>query len=100
MSEPAPTAAAPPAPGITARHLLRSLDRASLGTIMRPDAPGSGMPYTSLVIVAVDHDASPILLISGLAGHTKNLPVNPPVSLLFAGTAGLPEPPTVPRATP
>jgi putative heme iron utilization protein len=99
VSDPGSKAAAHPPPGVTARLLLRSLDRAALGTLMRPDAPGAGSPYTSLVMVAVDHDASPILLISALADHTKNLLANPAVSLLFDGTVGLAEPLTGPRVT-
>jgi putative heme iron utilization protein len=99
MSDPGSKAADHPPPGVTARELLRSLDRASLGTLMRPDAPGAGLPYTSLVMAAVDHDASPILLISTLADHTKNLLANPAVSLLFDGTVGLVEPLTGPRVT-
>lgn len=86
-------------PGIAARALLRRLDRAYLGTLMRPDAPDAGAPYTSLVLVAVDHDASPILLVSTLADHTKNLLSNPTVSLLFDGTGGLAEPLTGARVT-
>ncbi len=86
-------------PGSIARSLLRGLDRASLGTLMRPDAPEPGTPYTSLVLVAVDHDASPLLLISTLADHTKNLAANPTVSLLFDGTTGLDEPLTGPRVS-
>ena len=89
----------PVAPGTIARGLLRSLDRAALGTLMRPDTPDAGSPYTSLVLVAVDHDASPLLLISTLADHTKNLAANPAVSLLFDGTVGLDEPLTGPRVS-
>lgn len=66
---------------------------------MRPDAPDAGAPYTSLVLVASDHDSSPLLLISTLADHTKNLAANPAVSLLFDGTLGLDEPLTGPRVT-
>lgn len=102
MSDPAPDkrpAADLTPPGSAARRLLRRLDRAYLGTLMRPDAPDAGAPYTSLVLVAVDHDASPILLISALADHTKNLLANPDVSLLFDGTGGLAEPLTGPRVT-
>jgi putative heme iron utilization protein len=97
MSDASPSPAA--APATIARQLMRSLDRAYLGTLMRPDAPGAGSPYTSLVLVALDHDASPLLLISGLADHTKNLLAAPAVSLLFDGTAGLDEPLTGPRVT-
>jgi heme iron utilization protein len=91
------TPATDPATG--SRQLVRSLDRASLGTIMRPDAPDAGAPYTSLVMVASDHDAAPILLISGLADHTKNLLADPRVSLLADGTIGLDEPLTGPRVS-
>jgi putative heme iron utilization protein len=90
---------ADPPPGATARHLLRSLDRASLATLGRPETPEAGAPYASLVLVAVDHDASPILLISALADHTKNLLSSPAVSLLFDGTVGLAEPLTGPRVS-
>lgn len=86
-------------PGAAARALLRSLDRASLGTRMRPGTPDAEGPYTSLVMVAADLDASPLLLISQLADHTKNLEADPRVSLLFDGTAGLDEPLTGPRVS-
>jgi putative heme iron utilization protein len=86
-------------PGAAARELLRRLDRAYLGTLMRPDAPDAGTPYASLVLVAADHDASPILLVSTLADHTRNLLANPAVSLLFDGTAGLAEPLTGARVS-
>ncbi|HTP82797.1 MAG TPA: DUF2470 domain-containing protein [Alphaproteobacteria bacterium] len=89
----------PVPPAATARQVMRAVDRAYLGTLMRPDAPGAGQPYTSLVLVALDHDASPILLISTLADHTKNLLASPAASLLFDGTGGLEEPLTGPRVT-
>lgn len=98
---PPPEGAKPvdPPPGAVARLLLRRLDRAYLGTLMRPDAPDAGAPYTSLVLVALDHDASPLLLISALADHTRNLLANPATSLLFDGTPGLAEPLTGARVT-
>ena len=98
MSE-APRDASSAPPAATARRLMRTLDRAYLGTLMRPDAPGAGGPYTSLVLVALDHDASPLLLISGLADHTKNLLASPAASLLFDGTGGIDEPLTGVRVT-
>jgi hypothetical protein len=52
-----------------------------------------------LVLAAVNHDASPILLISALADHTKNLLAAPAVSLLIDGTAGLDEPLTGARVS-
>ena len=81
----------------TVRTLLRGLDRASLATSL-PGKP-SGWPYASLVLVAVDHDLSPILLLSDLAEHTKAIRADGRVSLLFDGTAGLDQPLTGPRVT-
>lgn len=82
-------------PGTQIRHLMRSLDRATLATGMA----GDGWPYGSLVMVAVDQDGSPLLLLSDLAEHTSNLKADPRVSLLFDGTVGYNEPLTGPRAT-
>jgi hypothetical protein len=44
---------------------------------------GSGDPYCSLVNVASNMDGSPILLISRLAVHTKNVLADPRVSLML-----------------
>jgi putative heme iron utilization protein len=81
----------------TVRALLRGLDRAALATALPAD--GGAWPYASLVLVAVDHDLSPILLISDLAEHTKAIQADARVSLLFDGTAGLDQPLTGPRVT-
>ena len=90
---------ATPSPAVAARDLVRASDRASLATVMRPGAPGAGGPYASLVLSACDHDASPILLISRLADHTRNLEADPRAALLFDGTTGLASPLTGARAT-
>src|SRR5260370_41578246 len=82
---------APPAP-LTARRLLRSLDRAALATSLAPSLGGG--PYTSLVLVATAPDGAPLLLVSDLAQHTINIAAEPRVALLLDGTAGLTEPPT------
>jgi putative heme iron utilization protein len=87
------------APAPAARALIRSLDRASLATLMRADGTGPGSPYASLVMVAIDHDLSPIMLISTLADHTRNLRDDARASLLFDGTQGLDEPLTGPRVS-
>ncbi|KAF0105009.1 MAG: hypothetical protein FD144_918 [Rhodospirillaceae bacterium] len=81
----------------TVRGLLRALDRASLATIL-PAEPAN-WPYASLVLVAVDHDLSPILLMSDMAEHTRAIKADDRVSLLFDGTGGLDQPLTGPRAT-
>ena len=86
-------------PAAAARALIRASDRASLATVARAGAPGAGGPYASLVLCASDHDASPILLISRLADHTRNLEADPRAALLFDGTTGLASPLTGARAT-
>ncbi len=75
------------------RALMRGRSTAALGTLM------DGAPYVSLVLVAFDADGAPLLLISRLAQHTKNLLADPRVSLLFDGTQGLEDPLTGPRLT-
>ncbi len=86
-------------PAVLARRLVRASDRATLATTRRPGDAQAGSPYAALVLLAVDHDACPILLISGLAEHTKDLGLDDRASLLVDGTAGLDEPLTGPRAT-
>ena len=87
------------------RSLVRGLDRAALATglptgLAAPPGDGGGAwPYASLVLVAVDHDLSPILLLSELAEHTKAIAADSRVSLLFDGTQGLDQPLTGPRVT-
>ena len=64
------------------RRLMRGGERAALATSLR------GAPYASLVLVAADLDASPLLLLSDLAQHSRNIAFDPRVSLLFDGTEG------------
>lgn len=82
-------------PESRSRDLIRSSDRAVLSTAMT----GDGWPYGSLVMTACDHAARPLLLISELAEHTKNLAGDTRASLLFDGTAGLDSPLTGARVT-
>jgi hypothetical protein len=86
-----------PDPFRDVRDLIRRCDRAALATAL----PGEGgpWPYASLVLVAVDHDLSPILLMSDLAEHSKAIATDPRVALLFDGTGGLAQPLTGPRLT-
>ena len=83
--------------GVIARRVMRATGSTTLATVMRAfwdeesgereeEQPG-GAPYPSLVLAALDFDASPILLLSDLADHTKNLRIDPRVGLLFDGTA-------------
>lgn len=78
-----------------ARGLLRRADRAVLATRLGPE----GWPYASLVLLAVDHDAAPILLLSDLAEHSRALAADARLSLLIDGTAGHDDPLTGPRLT-
>ncbi|WP_159712980.1 HugZ family pyridoxamine 5'-phosphate oxidase [Geminicoccus flavidas] len=84
----------PAAPADLVRRLMRERPTVALGTML-PD----GAPYVSLALVALAHDASPLLLLSRLAEHTRNLDTDPRISLLFDGTAGLASPLTGPRAS-
>jgi heme iron utilization protein len=76
-----------------ARRLMRGCDHAVLATSMH------GSPYASLVLVAVDLDASPILLLSDLAQHSRNIAFDPRVSLLIDGTEAYPDRLDGPRLT-
>src|SRR5215218_8437614 len=62
-----------------ARSLLRRSRQGALATLV----PGSGDPYCSLVNLASHCDGSPILLISRLALHTRNILDDPRVSLML-----------------
>ena len=75
-----------------ARRLIRQARVATLATTGRADSPAADFPYASLVLVAADQDAAPLLLISALAEHTRNLAADPRVSLLFDGTSGFADP--------
>jgi putative heme iron utilization protein len=66
-------------PATMARALTR---KALFGTLATLDE--SGAPYASLVAVATAFDGAPILLISRLALHTRNLERDPRVSLMLA----------------
>ena len=67
--------------GTGIRRLMRRCLRVGLGT-----AEADGFPYVSLAMVALEHDAAPLLYLSDLADHTRNLKGDARVSLLFDGT--------------
>jgi putative heme iron utilization protein len=66
-------------PRAAAKRLMREARSGALATLM----VGSGDPYCSLVNVATQADGSPLLLISRLAVHTKNLLADPRASLML-----------------
>lgn len=64
---------------LAAKKLLREGRSGALATVL----PGSGDPYCSLVNVATGVDGAPLLLLSKLALHTKNILADPRVSLML-----------------
>ncbi len=66
-------------PRTAAKKLMREARSGALGTLMA----GSGDPYCSLVNVATQADGTPLLLISRLAIHTRNILADPRASLML-----------------
>jgi len=66
-------------PRQAARRLLREARSGALATLK----PGSGDPYCSLVNVATAADGAPLLLLSRLALHSRNLAADPRASLML-----------------
>jgi len=64
---------------LAAKKLLREGRSGALATIM----PVSGDPFCSLVNVATAPDGAPLLLLSTLAVHTKNILADPRASLML-----------------
>jgi len=64
----------------TARHLLRTAFQGALGTL----DPDSGAPHVSLVTLATLPDGAPVLLLSDLAVHTRNVKADARVSLMVS----------------
>jgi len=80
----------------TARMLIDAARTASLATLH------AGAPYVSLVTVATDGAGAPVLLLSSLAVHTRNIKADPRASLLFteaAAAAGAGDPLVSARVT-
>jgi heme iron utilization protein len=77
-----------PTPDFDASRLARSLLRRSRQGALATLMAGSGDPYCSLVNVASHADGSPILLISRLAVHTRNILGDSRVSLMLDERAG------------
>lgn len=70
-----------------ARQFLRSTRSGILST---HSAKHAGYPFGSVAPFVLDHAGNPIILISNIAEHTKNITANPKISLLvFAGTEDL-----------
>jgi len=64
-----------------ARELVRASAVASLATL----DPEHGPPHASLVTIALSQSMAPVLLLSDLALHRKNIAADPAVALLVTG---------------
>lgn len=76
------------------RHLLRTVRSGALATL----DPADGIPFASLVTIATDVDGTPLMLLSRLSAHTRNLIADPRASLLFSA-GGKGDPLAHPRLT-
>lgn len=81
--------------GTEARQLLRRARTATLSTLNRED----GIPYASLVNLATDVTGWPLILVSTLAWHTRNLLADARASLLVAEPPASGDALTGPRVT-
>lgn len=72
---------------LEARQFLRSTRTGILSTF---SARFPGYPFGSVAPFVLDHGGQPVILISAIAEHTRNISANPKVSLLvFAGAEDL-----------
>lgn len=69
-------------PAAAASRLVRQARKGALGTL----DPGTGHPYASLVTLATEPDGTPLMLVSRLALHTRNLDRDARASLMIDGT--------------
>ncbi len=67
-----------------AKQFLRSTRSGVLSSF---SAKFAGYPFGSVMPFVLDHDCQPIVLISSIAEHTKNIIANPKVSLLVFAEA-------------
>lgn len=76
-----------------ARRLLRLARNGALATL------DAGAPLTTLIGLASDWDGAPMLLMSDLSRHTRNLDADPVGSLLLTSQGGRGDPLNQPRLT-
>jgi hypothetical protein len=77
---------------LEARRLMREAASATLATLGR-----EGHPHTALVTPAIAPDGAPLLFLSTLSEHTRQLLRDPRCSLLFQGAPAEENPQTTPR---
>jgi putative heme iron utilization protein len=86
-------------PAATCRELAARARFGALATVQRSGGAGDGFPFATLVTVAVDEQGRPVLLLSRLAEHTKNLEHAPRASLLLFDPSGWADPLAAARMT-
>ncbi|MCB5945732.1 CREG family protein [Acidocella sp. KAb 2-4] len=74
-----------------AAALLRGARMGTLATV------AAGVPHAALVTPALDEDAQPLLLLSALSVHTRQLKAHAACALLVSGAAASENPQTAPR---
>ncbi len=79
-----------------ARNLVRGGVKAALATSSARDP---GAPHAALVTVACDMGGAPLLLLSTLSAHTRNLMADGRAALLYDGTGNRANPQEGPRVT-
>ncbi len=72
----------------------RLLRQARVGTLA---TAADGVPNAALVTPALTSDGAPLLLLSALAVHTRQLQAHPACALLLVGAAASDNPQTAPR---
>jgi putative heme iron utilization protein len=84
LAAPIGTAAPSPAPAPEARRLLA---KERVGTLSTQSVAMPGYPFGSLTPYALDAQGRPLILISALSQHTRNIEADARVSLLVYDTA-------------
>ena len=79
--------------GFEARRIIRAATSATLATQQE------GQPFASLVTPACGPDLAPLMWLSTLSEHTRQLQREPRCALLFTGVAETANPQTAPRVT-
>jgi len=100
MTQHATSSSVPTAPEPThAERVKTLLVSERVGTLATQSARHPGWPFASVMPYALDSEASPIFLISGMAIHTQNILADPRASLLVMQSGGDGDPLGSPRAT-
>jgi putative heme iron utilization protein len=100
MTQHATSSSAPTAPEPShAERVKTLLVSERVATLATQSAQHPGWPFASVMPYALDSNASPIFLISGMAIHTQNLIADPRASLLVMQSGGDGDPLGAPRAT-